>query len=237
MNKHSAPGNMSHSQLVRSKIDMTCAPAVLAFREFWEREDLTDAIPGFLVTLQQIMRATVPLMEAARDRCAELADTDPLAAQLHDYYAKHVTEEQDHDVWALDDLEAVGYDRAEVEAMLPLPDVASLMGAQYYWIHHFHPVMMLGCIAVLEGGPPTQALIDKMERASGLPAEAFRTYRFHGEVDVHHLKDLDDALDGFDLSQRDLGLISISATHTAKMLAEIMPRISASDAPERKVAA
>ena len=234
MTMHATPGKMTNSQLVRSKIELTCSPAVLAFREFWARDDLDKVIPGFLVTLQQIMRATVPLMETARDRCAELADTDLLAAQLHGYYAKHVTEEQDHDIWALDDLEAVGYDRAEVEAMLPLPDVASLMGAQYYWIHHFHPVMLLGCIAVLEGGPPSEALIEKLERESGLPPEAFRTYRFHGEVDPHHLKDLDDALDGFDLSPRDLGLIGISATHTAKMLAEIIPRISATDAPPRR---
>jgi len=216
-------------------MDITCGEAVGAFQQFWARDDLASVIPGFLVTLQQIMRATVPLMEAARDRCAELSDSDELCRQLHEYYAKHIEEERDHDVWALDDLEAVGYPRDAVEDMLPLPDVASLMGAQYYWIHHFHPVMMLGCIAMLEGGPPTEALIQKLERESGLPTEAFRTYRFHGEVDPHHLKDLDDALDSLPLSRRHLGLIGISATHTANMLAAIVGRLSASDAPERQI--
>lgn len=229
------PGQMSNSQLIRSKMQLTCHPANEAFSQFWARPDLAEVIPAFLVTLQQIMRATVPLMEAARDEAARMATRDPLCRHLRDYYGNHVSEEMDHDIWALEDLEEAGYPRDIVLNMLPLGDIASMMGAQYYWIHHFHPVMMLGCIAVLEGGPPSDALINKLERESDLPTEAFRTYRFHGSVDPHHRDDLDKALDEMPLTRRNLGLIGISATHTANTLADIVSRISPTDAPPRQV--
>ncbi len=228
-------GRMSNSQIIRAKMQLTCHAANEAFAQFWARPDLSESIPGFLVTLQQIMRATVPLMEAARDEAARMATRDPLCRHLRDYYGKHVGEELDHDIWALEDLEEAGYARDSVLDMLPLGDVASMMGAQYYWIHHFHPVMMLGCIAVLEGGPPSKALIDRLERESNLPAAAFRTYRFHGDVDPHHRDDLNNALDQMPLTRRHLGLIGISATHTANTLADIVSRISSTDAPPRHV--
>jgi hypothetical protein len=224
---------LSNSAIVRMKMDLTCGGAAAAFARLWRREDLGAVVPAFLVTLHQIMRASVPLMEAARDRAAERADDDPLCAALAAYYDHHVTEERDHDLWTLDDLEAAGYPREAVLDRVPLSDVASMMGAQYYWLHHHHPVMMLGCIAVLEGGPPSDALTDRLERESGLPSEAFRTYRFHGRVDPTHKDDLDRALDEMPLDRRHLGLIGISATHTATMLGEIVDRLDADDAPPR----
>ena len=228
-----APSPMSNSMLMRTKMQLTCGAANQAFAAFWRRDDLPEVVPTFLVVLQQIMRATVPLLETARDRSAERAKDDPLCAALEAYYGKHATEEQDHDVWALEDMAAVGYPTDKVLGMVPMADVANMMGAQYYWIHHYHPVMLIGCIAVLEGGPPSEALIERLERETGLGPEAFRTYRFHGAVDPHHLEDLDRAVDEMPLTRRELGLIGISATHTANTLAAIVDRLDPSDAPER----
>lgn len=228
------PRAMSNSELMRAKMRLTCGEANRAFAAFWARDDLAEVVPGFLVVLHQIMRATVPLLELGRDRAAERAADDPLCAALAEYYGKHAAEEQDHDKWGLDDLEAVGYPRDAVLDKLPLPDVASMMGAQYYWLNHHHPVMLIGCIAVLEGGPPSNALVDRLERETGLGPEAFRTYRFHGEVDPHHLEDLDRAVDAMPLSRRHMGLIGISATHTANELAACVRRIGPTDAPERR---
>lgn len=224
---------MSNSALMRAKIRLTCSAADEAFAAFWAREDLGRVVPAFLVLLQQIMRTAVPLLEMARDRAAERAADDPVCGPLAEYYAKHAVEERDHDQWTLDDLEAVGYPRRAVLDMVPLPDVASMVGAQYYWVNHHHPVMLLGWLAVLEGGPPTEALIRHLETESGLPAEAFRTYRFHGEVDPHHLEDLDRALDAMPLERNHMGLIGISATHTANRLAACIRGLDPSDAPER----
>ena len=225
--------NPTSSRLVHMKLDLTCGAANTTFGRFWRRPDIGQVAPAFLVLLHQIVRASVPLLEAARDAATARAREDPLCAALAAYYGKHAVEERDHDLWTLEDLEAVGYSRDQVTAITPLPDVAALVGAQYYWLHHFHPVMLLGYIVILEGSPPSTALIDRLERETGLPPEAFRTYRFHSEIDVHHLADLDRTIDTLPLTRRDLGLIGISATHTANALAGCMDRLTPSDAPER----
>lgn len=227
-----APIARTNSQIVRSKIAMTCGDAHVAFTEFWSRPDLPAVTPAMLVLIHQIMRATAPLMATAADRARQLANRDPLCAALAPYYAAHSEEETAHPDWHLNDLEAAGISRETVLDTLPLPDVASMMGAQYYWIHHFHPVMLLGSIAILEGNPPTMELIDRLEKETGLRPEAFRTYRFHGEVDPHHIAEFDAAIDAMPLTRRDIGLIGVSALHTATMVAQCVRRITPADSPE-----
>lgn len=218
---------------MRRKMRLTNGDMHLSFDRFWRRDDLAEVFPAFLVLLHQIMRASVPLMHAAAKVSRGRAPHDPLCAALADYYEKHCDEEKDHDLWTLNDLEAIGFDRADVLRALPPPDVARMVGAQYYWLYHHHPVMLLGYIAVLEGSPPESAHIDEVARRTGLPPEAFRTYRFHGAVDPHHLADLDRTIDQLPLSPRDLGLIGISAAFTAAELAACVDRLDASEAPAR----
>jgi len=226
-----APTARPNSQIIRAKIALSCGDAHVAFTEFWAREDLTDVTPAMLVLIHQIMRATAPLMEAGAIQARERAADDPLCAALADYYARHAEEEAPHPDWHLGDLVAAGFERADVADAMPLPDVAALMGAQYYWIHHFHPVMLLGAIAILEGNPPTMELCDRLEAETGLRPEAFRTYRFHGAVDPHHMAEFDAAVDAMPLSRRDIGRIGVSATYTANQLARCVRRITADDSP------
>lgn len=220
------------SAIMRAKMELTCSPLTEAFERLWARPDLEQVFPGFLVLLHQVMRASVPLMQTAADVTRRTADTDPLAAALTAYFDRHCTEEQDHDLWTLDDLEAAGFDRRSVLDKVPFPDVAGMAGMQYYWIHHHHPVMLMGYIAVLEGYPPEMDHIAELERRTGLPSDTFRTYRFHSDVDPHHLAELDEAIDAMPLTRRDMGLIGISAAATAQALGACIDRLDASDAPE-----
>ncbi len=224
-----APQTLTNSQIIRAKIAIGGGAAHHAFSEFWQRPDLPQVMPAMMVLIHQIMRATAPLMETASRRAAELADQDPLCARLAEYFQEHAEEEAPHPSWHLNDLEAAGFSREAVLDTMPLPDVAALLGAQYYWVHHFHPVMLLGSIAVLEGNPPTMELCDRLEQESGLKAEAFRTYRFHGEVDPHHIKEFDEAVDGMPITPRQLGLIGVSALYTSNALADCVRRLSPSD--------
>jgi hypothetical protein len=216
---------------MRAKMGLTCSPLTEAFERLWARPDLDAVFPGFLVLLHQVMRASVPLMRTAADVTRQ-AD-DPLSRALTAYFDRHCTEEADHDLWTLDDLEAAGFDRQSVLDKVPYPDVAGMAGMQYYWIHHHAPVMLLGYIAVLEGHPPEMDHIADLERRTGLPADTFRTYRFHSDVDPHHLAELDAAIDAMPLTRRDMGLIGISAAATAQTLGACIDRLDASDAPER----
>ncbi|MEM7613401.1 MAG: iron-containing redox enzyme family protein [Pseudomonadota bacterium] len=233
MNQMTPPQGRTNSELMRFKMQLTSGTMHEAFEQFWAREDLTETLPGFMVLLHQIMRASVPLMETAAVKARETAETDPLCKALAEYYEKHCYEEQDHDLWTLNDLEAAGFDPQAVLNATPLPDVAGMAGAQYYWIHHHHPVMLMGYIAVLEGSPPTSAHIDAIQARTGLPEAFFRTYRFHGDVDPHHLEDLDRAIDELPLTPHDMSLIGLSAMHTATVLADCVNRLGPDDAPAR----
>lgn len=209
----------SNSEVLRAKIELTCGSLGCALDNLWSHPELPDRFPRFLVLLHQIMRASVPLMEFARDAALERRDSDPAAAGLAEYFAHHIDEERNHDVWTLEDLVAAGFDGEAVLAQLPPPALAAMVGSQYYWILHHHPAALLGYIAILEGNPPNQAHIDRLQAETGLPVAAFRTYRMHGRLDPHHRDELYRVIDELPLTPALAGLISTSATHTAQMLA------------------
>ncbi len=143
---------------------------------FWSHPELPGLFADYLVRTHSIIRASVPLMETARARAEELAAHDDVAADLATYLAHHIREERHHDDWLLDDLEALGVARDAVLARMPSPTVAALVGSQYYWIRHYHPVALLGYIAVLEGTPPVAEHVDPSSAGRG--SLATRSGRF-----------------------------------------------------------
>jgi hypothetical protein len=170
----------------------------------------------------------VPLTEAALTRSRELVDVDAVAAPLSAYLEEHVEEELDHDETLLDDIELLGFDRGSVVARMPSPAVAALVGSQYYWIFHYHPVAFLGFVALMEGYPPTPELIETLIARTGFPAEAFRTYIEHGELDPRHREHLDRTIESLPLTgehESAIGLSAIaSAGLAARALAELLER-------------
>jgi hypothetical protein len=100
--------------------------------------------------------------------------------------------------------------------------VATLVGAQYYWIAHFHPVAILGYIAVLEGTPPIEAEIRAIAERTSLPLDAFSTLVRHARLDPHHRDDLNQALDGLPLTPQHTALIGVSAFHTVHWLGRVV---------------
>lgn len=55
-----APIARTNSQVVRSKIAMTCGDAHVAFSDFCSRPHLPAVTPAMLVLIHQIMRTTAP---------------------------------------------------------------------------------------------------------------------------------------------------------------------------------
>jgi hypothetical protein len=211
---------VTHSAILRAKMEITGSVLRQAFGRLWDRPDLREVYTVFLQHLHYIMRASVPLMESALQRARELAASDPVAAGLASYLATHIPEETDHDEWTLDDLEVLGMSREAVLAAIPPTTVAAMVGAQYYWIHHDHPVAILGYIAVLEGNPPSPSHIRFLKTATGFLDDAFRTYQKHGQLDVYHREELARALDALPLSPRLEALISISAAQTSALFSD-----------------
>jgi pyrroloquinoline quinone (PQQ) biosynthesis protein C len=217
--RDSATLDVQPSVALRLKLELAGAEYYKASRAFWRHRRLAELIPDYLFRVHTIIRASVPLMEAARDRAASLAAKEPVAALLAEYLGQHVNEERHHDDWLLDDLEVLGISRETVGSRVPSPTVASLVGAQYYWIHHYHPVAVLGYIAVLEGNPPVESHIAEVIERTGLPEHAFRTFIKHARLDPHHRDDLDSALDAMPLTEEHETLIAISALETQHLLA------------------
>jgi len=186
--------------------------------EFVAHPRIRELYPEYLFTSHSIIRASVPLMEAGLERAAALSAHDAVAAALAPYYEQHVPEEQDHDEWLLDDLEVLGRARADILARPPSPTVAALVGAQYYWIFHYHPVALLGYIALLEGYPPSMAMIDQLQARTGYPRDAFRTMIAHAELDPGHSEELDEVLDELPLTPEQSAAIGLSAMSTTQLL-------------------
>jgi pyrroloquinoline quinone (PQQ) biosynthesis protein C len=202
------------SALLRRKISLVIPAFVRAGDRLVAHPHVRELYPEYLFTSHCVIRASVPLMETARDAAA--AREDRVSAALAPYLAHHIPEELDHDEWLLGDLESLGYDRAALLARPPSPAVASLVGAQYYWIHHFHPVALLGYIGLLEGYPPSLPLIDALQRGTGYERAAFRTMIAHAELDPGHGAELDELLDTLPLSREQSAVIGLSALHTVE---------------------
>ena len=98
--------------------------------------------------------------------------------------------------------------------------IAALVGSQYYWVQHVHPVGLLGYMAMFEGYPPARQEIDQVQGATGYGAEAFRTHLLHADLDPHHGDDLDHLLDSLRLTEQQRTLIGLNAIASVQLITQ-----------------
>jgi pyrroloquinoline quinone (PQQ) biosynthesis protein C len=178
----------------------------------------------YLVAYHGILRATIPLLRTAQ---REALGRDGSAWRtLASYLETHIEEESGEDEWLLLDLEALGLDRSTVLDHVPSPNVARLVGAQYYWVLHVDPVAVLGYLAALERDPPSVELIDDLSERTGHDRAAFRTLIAHAERDPEHAEELDDLLDRIELTDKQWLLVSLSAMNSVHMLAMVLKELA-----------
>ncbi|GAA4705807.1 iron-containing redox enzyme family protein [Phytohabitans rumicis] len=203
-----------------AKLRLT-VPAMLAeMTRMWDGPAPAETYLAWLRVMHGTIRATVPLMLAAAEAC--LARTgDPVADEFAAYLARHIREEYGHDRWVEEDYAAAGGDPVDLAGLLVGGSVAALVGAQYYWIRHVHPIALLGHIAVLEGYPPQPATAGHLAGLTGLPPAAFRSLERHAVLDQKHRADVYRLLDALPLTARHEALIGVSALHTAGTVREI----------------
>lgn len=187
----------------------------------WNHPELKTLYPEFLFRNHAVVRSSVPLMRTALLSCRSQFSSDPLTPGLTSYLEQHIPEEMHHDEWILEDLQALGFVRAEILGRIPPVSASLLVGAQYYWILHVHPVALLGYIAVLEGTPPDADYFARTFRRARI-AEAAATNIFrHARLDPRHRDDLDAALDSLPLTEYHHSLLGISAFQTIAALARV----------------
>jgi hypothetical protein len=209
---------LSYSKRLRAKIRLA-EPCLLAVSDqFWTHAQLPKIFPEFLFMMHSIIRSSVSLINAAADAAQRRADRDAVCRKIADYYRTHAAEETHHDDWLLDDLVAIGGDRAKILARMPSSEVASLVGAQYYWALHVHPVSLFGYLAVLEGNPSSLRQLERIRSAHALPAQGFRTMVKHARLDPHHRDEMFAQLDELPMTAAQSELVALSAFHAIEHL-------------------
>jgi pyrroloquinoline quinone (PQQ) biosynthesis protein C len=115
----------------------------------------------------------------------------------------YLEEEQGHDQWILNDIEAAGGDRQA--ASQGQPDVATdaMVAFAYDMVDRRNPAGFFGMVHVLEGTSVALALraADQIQATLALPDRAFTYLRSHGTLDQEHVKDLANILERLDYNE------------------------------------
>ncbi len=196
-----------------------------ASRRLHEHQDFAELYPSLLFRSHCIARATVPLLRAAVARLEMLRQGDPAAPGLIDVLGHLAAEEEGHDEWLLQDLEVLGVSRQEVMSRMPPPIIASLVGAQYYWLAHHHPVAVMGYVFVTETAPPGKDDLEALIARTGLPRKAFRSLLAHSLLDQKHGADLERALDALPLTEDHLSALGVSLIASTNTFATAVEEI------------
>lgn len=203
----------SHSQRLRAVLSLAQPRLTSLVREAWFYPRLGEVYPEFLFATYGVTVASAPAMRAAAALCAEDGTQGPLEEWLKQYYMDHATEEEEHGEWLLEDLDSLGVGRGRVLERLPYASVAALVGSQYYWMKHVHPIAYLGFIAVLEAPTEIRFLREVSDRC-GIPWGSMSCHARHAELDDGHVAEFDAMLDSLPLTAKHRDLITVSAIGT-----------------------
>ena len=129
-----------------------------------------------------------------------------------------------HEQWLLDDLASFGISRDQVLQRLPYASVAALVGVQYYWMLHVHPIAYLGYISVVEE-PASMEFLETASRRTGIALSSMSGHVMHARLDPDHVAEFDAALDALPLTQHHQDLISVSAIATVAHLENVFSDI------------
>ena len=215
---------LTPSERLRIKVDLVAPTLAGSSGILLRHPRARELVPRYLAAGYYVARPTVPLMETALGRARELARDDAVAAGLVPYLERHIREEMHGDepgAAALEDLVALGVDADDLRTGLPTPKIAALVGAQYYWILHHHPVGVLGFLQ-LERFHPRRDSVEQLIEITGLPREGFEQLLLHAELDIEHAAELDRVIDELPLEPYHERLIGVSAMQTIGLLAEVL---------------
>ncbi len=157
-----------------------------------------DVTPGlylaFLGQAYHHVKYTVPLLMAVGSR---LGDDK---AWLRSEIVHYVEEENGHEQWILDDIEAAGGDRAAAAAAPPHVETDAMVAYAWDIAMRRNPAGFFGMVYVLEGTSIALALeaASRVQSALALPDRAFSYLRSHGTLDREHVQHLAGILERLD---------------------------------------
>jgi hypothetical protein len=212
------------SERLRYKLELIGPEVTLPARRLLEHPNADEVYPRYLAVGYHITCGMIGVVEAALERARALAPADPVASDLAGYLDRHLLEETHHEEpggAVLDDLRSLGVDAEALVEASSSTKTALLIGAQYYWIFHHHPVAVLGFLE-LEAYHSELPTVERLIEKTGLPREGFRQLLLHAKLDAVHARELHEVLDSMPLEPRHEQLIGLSALHTIGLTAEML---------------
>lgn len=186
---------------------------------------------SFLTQAYHHVRWTVPLMMAVGSRLPQRL------AWLQPDILHYLEEEQGHDEWILNDIEAAGGDR--LAARLSSPDLATdaMVAFAYDMVTRRNPAGFFGMVHVLEGTSVALALraADRIQATLCLPNRAFTYLRSHGTLDQEHVQHLSGILNRLEADEDREAVIQCART-VYWLYASMFRRLESSEAQPESVA-
>lgn len=213
------------SQRLRAKLDAAAPVLADAAERLWTSPRVREIYPVYLATMHMIARASVPLLQAAREQALALGQRDELAAAFAEFLIDHTEAVAGRDTRLLADLAATGADPEIPLQAIPSPRIASLVGAQYYWVHHHHPIALLGYIVALESYPPPPGFAEQLRAQTGFSEAAFRTIAWCERTDPRRRDQLYAWIDTLPITPKHERLLGLSGLHTISAGVQVLEEI------------
>ena len=139
---------------------------------------------AYLCQAYHHVKHTVPLLMATGARLPEAKEW------LRDAVAEYIDEEHGHQEWILNDIAACDFDKEAARRTQPTLATELLVSYAYDTIQRVNPIGFFGMVHVLEGTSIVAAdnAAAGIQRALGLPDQAFSYLRSHGALDQDHVK-------------------------------------------------
>jgi pyrroloquinoline quinone (PQQ) biosynthesis protein C len=143
---------------------------------------------AFLHDLYHIVWHFCPIMAGAATRL-----DDRFRNVRYDLY-RRIQEEQGHETWVLEDVEAVGGDVAQVQAEPPSPPIQAMIAFNYYMADRHLPGSVLGMLYMLEvvasvyGGRVSDSIAQAIGRK--VDAGGFKFLSSHASMDADHVAEM-----------------------------------------------
>lgn len=152
---------------------------------------------AFLTQAFHHVRHTVPLMMAAGARMPDRL------GWLRKEIIHYTEEEEGHEQWILNDIEAAGGDAMAAASSLPSTATDAMVAYAYDTTMRRNPVGFFGMVFVLEGASVALACnaADRIQASLHLPSKAMTYLRSHGQLDQQHVQDLYAILNRLDEEQ------------------------------------
>ena len=146
---------------------------------------------ALLLELYHVVWQFNPVCAAAASRMGDPSRDD--MQPIRHFLYEHMHEEQGHETWVLNDLQAIGVSNEEARLHVPSPDTLALNGYNFWAADRRHPASVLGMLYGLEviasvyGGPFASAIRESL-LLDGDHGVSF--IASHATMDAQHMAEL-----------------------------------------------